>query len=101
MRGESVGTWGMTLSCLVVFMAGTAHSDEPQTPFQVKSRKAHDRVLVRFQGDRTLITVTSPSGIGGATITRQGERWPGGIVLRLRLSGMERLQIRNGQVGLS
>src|SRR4051812_15461865 len=43
----------------------------------------------------------SPSGIGGATITRQGERWPGVIVLRLRLSGMERLQVGNGRTILS
>jgi len=91
----------MTLACLIVFIAGTAHSEEPQSPFQVTTRKADDRVLVRLHGDQADFTVMSPSGIGGAAITREGERWPGSIILRLRLRGLERLRIGNGKVTLS
>ena len=92
---------GMTLTCLVVLMAGRAHSEEPLGRFQVTTRKADDRVTVGLQGDRAIFTVTSPSGIGGATITREGERWPGSIILRLHLRGLERLRIGNGKMILS
>ena len=90
-----------TLACLVVLMAGRAHSEEPLDRFQVTTRKADDRVLVQLQGDRAVFTVTSPSGIGGATITREGERWSGSIILRLRLRGLERLRIGTGKAILS
>ena len=92
---------GMTLTCLVVLMAGRAHSEEPSGRFQVATRKVDDRVTVGPQGDRVLFTVTSPSGIGGATITREGARWPGSIILRLHLRGLERLRIGSGKVNLS
>jgi hypothetical protein len=87
--------------CLVALAVGPAHPDEPQARFQIKTRKADDRVITEVQGDRVVLTIMSPSGIGGATITRQSERWPGMIVLRLRLSGLERLQVGNGKVTLS
>jgi hypothetical protein len=90
-----------TLACLVVLMAGRAHSEEPPGRFQVTTRKAEDRVTVGLHGDGAIFTVTSPSGIGGATITRAGERWPGSIILRLHLRGLERLRIGNGKVTLS
>jgi len=92
---------GMTVACLVVLMAGRAHSEEPLGRFLVTIRKADDRVLVRLDGERAIVTVTSPSGIGGATITREGERWPGSIVFRLRLRGLERLRIGTGKGTLS
>jgi len=92
---------GMTLACLVALIAGRAHSEEPPGRFRVTTRKADDRVTVGLQGDRTFFTVTSPSGIGGATITREGEGWSRSIILRLHLRGLERLQIGNGMVILS
>src|SRR4051794_20715125 len=98
MLDVNIGIRGMTLACLVVLIAGTAHTEEPRTPFRVTTRKPDDRVTVGLQGDRALFTVLSPSGIGGATITRQGKRWSGSMVHRLRLRGMERLRVGDGKV---
>jgi hypothetical protein len=86
---------------VILHTAGSARSDEPQTRFHVTTRKADDRVTTELSGDRVIFTVTSPSGIGSAAITRKGERWPGSMILRLRLTGMERLRIGNGKATLS
>jgi hypothetical protein len=91
----------VTYVCLVALAAGPARSDDAESRFQIKARKADDRVVAQLSGDRVVVTVMSPSGIGGATVTRRDERWPGAVVLRLRLSGMERLEVGNGRVLLS
>jgi hypothetical protein len=97
MRDANVKILVIALACLVVLMARTGHTEGPPPPFRVTTRKADDRVRVRIQGERAVLTVTSPSGIGGSKIANDGERWPGKIILRLRLHGLERLQIGNGK----
>jgi hypothetical protein len=87
----------MTVACLVMLTAGTARSEGPGGPFRVTTRKPDDRVMVSGQGERVVLTVTSPSGIGGSKVANEGERWPGKIILRLRLRGLERLQVGNGK----
>src|SRR4051794_37611180 len=101
MRNVDIGIRSMTLACLVVLLAGTAHTEEPRTQFRVTTCKSDDRVTVGLGEDRALFTVASPSGIGGATITREGERWPGSMIIRLRLRGMERLRVGDGRATLS
>jgi hypothetical protein len=97
----NLGIRNPSLAGLVLVMGGMAHAEEPGTPFRVTTRKAEDRLSIKRQGDRVVFTVLSASGIGGAAITRQDERWPGVVVLRMRLKGMERLQVGNGKVTLS
>jgi hypothetical protein len=82
----------------VVLMPGFDSADEPEARFRVITRKADDRVITRISGNHVIFTIISPTGIGGATITRVGERWSEVIDLRLRLRGMERLQVSNGMV---
>jgi hypothetical protein len=78
-----------------------ASADEPRVPFRVTTRKPDDRVAVHLLEDRATFTVTSPSGIGGATVTRNGDRWPAQVVLQHRLRGLEQLQVENGNVTLT
>jgi hypothetical protein len=85
---------------LALLLGRQAQSDNPQAPFQVTTRKPEDRVRVQHAGDQVVFTIESPSGIGGARITRGIERWPTAVVLRLRLRGLERLQTSNGTVTL-
>src|SRR4051812_42785385 len=92
---------GVIVACLSGIMAGTAHTEEPKAPFQVKTRKADDHVTARIQGDRAVLAVTPRSGIGGATIARQGERWQRAMIIRLQLRAMERLQVGNGRAMLT
>jgi hypothetical protein len=44
------------------------------------------------------LDVTSPSGIGGATIGLTKGKWPTTVILRLHLSGLESFAVSNGKV---
>jgi hypothetical protein len=66
---------------------------------EVTTRKREDQVTAQVKGDSVTYAVTSPSGIGGATITpRKG--WPGRVVLQLKLRGLESLVISSGRIEL-
>jgi hypothetical protein len=87
----------ITLAGLIVLVAGSCHDERPEARFRVTTRKAVDRVTVGIQRERAIVNVASPGGIGGSTIENVGERWPGEIILRLRLRGLEWLRVGNGK----
>ena len=58
-----------------------------------------DRATVTTEDGRAVIDVTSAGGIGGLTATA-GE-WPAEVVVRLRLRGLEGLEIRYGDVTIA
>ena len=68
--------------------------------FDIKCSKNGDAITVKTEGDKTILDITSLSGIGGATIERKAEHWPDRLVLRLRLLGLESLAISAGSVKL-
>lgn len=67
---------------------------------QVKATpgKTEDSVVVTTKRDATVLTVTSKSGIGGATLVRLGETWPTRIVIRLKLNNLESFGMSNGSI---
>ena len=58
--------------------------------------KHDDNVTVTSEDDHAVIDVTSFSGIGGMAAT--ADEWPEEVVVRLRLRGLEGLEIRYGDV---
>ena len=72
-----------------------------QPRFDITTKKSEDRVEVEVNGAATIFAVTSPSGIGGATINQKEGRWPENVVLRLWLGGLASLAISNGTVSLA
>ena len=58
--------------------------------------KDGDSVDVKVDKDRTLFDVKSPFGIGRASIDRRKPDWPSTVTVRLRLKGLEHLQIVAG-----
>jgi SAM-dependent methyltransferase len=66
---------------------------------QITTRKEEDKVTAQLKGDTVTYTITSPSGIGRATIA-PWKGWPNRIVFRLTLRGLESLSVSNGQVAL-
>jgi hypothetical protein len=50
--------------------------------FQVKVKKPADRVVAVKEKQRTVLLVTSPSGIGQATLTLKAGQWPDNVTLR-------------------
>ena len=60
--------------------------------FRIQCRKQADHVAVTVAADTTSFTVTSPSGIGSASIERTGPAWPASVILRLDLKGLEGIE---------
>ncbi len=53
------------------------------------------RVTVMDRGDTVQVDIASTRGIGRATLEREG-RWPGALILRLHLKGLEGLELMAG-----
>lgn len=87
---------------LLFLLAGpvVAAGGQP-TKFKVTTKKKDDAVEIRAEKDRTVFSVKCPSGIGQAVIAREGEDWPGSVVLRLHLKGLENFRVSNGTVALA
>ncbi|MBM4041158.1 MAG: hypothetical protein FJ290_21870 [Planctomycetes bacterium] len=68
---------------------------------EAKCEKEGDAVKVTVEGGKAILSVTSKSGIGRATVERKAERWPDELILRLHLRGLEALNIAAGDLRLS
>ena len=84
--------------CLTLFLivAGIV-AREPSAPLTIKMKRETDQVEIQVQQNRVVVSITSPSGISQASITRTGDKWPESVRLRLHLTGLERLQVSNGK----
>ncbi len=89
------------LGCHLAFPLPVQAADTPdiQRKGQITTRKPDDRVTVELKNEQATYTVTSRSGIGGATITPP-HGWPEKVVLRLNLRGLESLRIVTHTVDL-
>ena len=51
---------------------------------------------MRLMDDSLTVTVTSADGIGGLLLEPRGDGFPGRVVVRLQLRGLERVTVRSG-----
>lgn len=72
-------------------------ADEPL--FRVTTKRDNDKVEITVEKDKAVVSIRSPSGISQAIIACDG-KWPGTVMLRLHLHGLEQLKITNGTVTL-
>lgn len=86
------------LLALVVSVLTVAADDSP--PFKVTTKRADDRVDVKVEKGKVIVSVHSPFGISHAVIERAGEAWPDAVVLRLHLKGLENFKVTGGKVKL-
>ena len=82
------------------------HSDPPATAggeaaWQINLKKKDDKVAIAIDGEKTIFTITSPSGIGSATVGPKSKQWPATVVVRLHLRGLESFAVSNGTVKVS
>ncbi|NTU63893.1 MAG: hypothetical protein HGB05_10960, partial [Chloroflexi bacterium] len=54
------------------------------------------RITFNTTSDLLLIDITSPTGIGSATIEKTAGQWPPRVVMRLRVKGLESFKFRYG-----
>jgi hypothetical protein len=71
--------------------------DAETTPFIIRCERAEDKITVAKEDFGQTLTVTSPRGIGRATITRRGETWPNPLKFRFNLKALEGLTVDTGK----
>lgn len=86
------------LVVLAVTVTTTAADDTP--PFKITTKRDNDRVEVKADKNKAILSIRSPFGISNAAIERTDEKWPEAVVLRLHLKGLENFQVSNGKVKL-
>lgn len=97
-----MGTWRcVRVAFLICALLDDTLAAAEQIGFEITTKKTADRVEVQTQGGATTWTITSPSGIGAATLATRTGKWPEKIVLRLRLKGLEKLTLSNGTMTLA
>lgn len=75
-----------------------AQSGEPF--FQVTVGNLDDQIKILTQDDQTVIDISSPSGIGSATLELESGTMPEEMILRLHLRGLEQLRLTSPQTSL-
>jgi hypothetical protein len=83
---------------LLVLLTATAVAAAPA--LRAELRKADDAATVTEADGTVIVTITSASGIGGATLTRGDQAWPARLVVRLRLRMLEHVAVKAGAVAL-
>ncbi len=66
-------------------------------PFQATTHRA-DRIRFVVDRAKTIVDISSPSGIGRSSLRRESRQWPDSVVVRLHLNGLERFAVSNGEV---
>jgi len=64
--------------------------------FRYTPLKGDPQIVFTTSNELLLIDITSPTGIGGATIDKTAGQWPPKIILRLHLKGLEDFKFKYG-----
>ena len=75
---------GMLL--VAALIVGQPDREAKEPTYKVKVHKAADSVVAQKEKDRTVLVVTSESGIGGADILLASGEWPENVTLRFLYS---------------
>lgn len=73
--------------------------DQPLEGWKVDYAKEEDRLKIVPLKEGVVLEISSPRGIGRATVERTAGPWPKKVVLRLYLKGLESLRVEVGQWG--
>jgi hypothetical protein len=87
----------LTSGLLALAVTATTGFANGTPPFKVTTSRGDDRVEVKFEKGKAVISVHSPFGISQAVIERQQNTWPRAVVLRLHLKGLEHFRASNGR----
>jgi hypothetical protein len=71
--------------------------DAEVRPFDIRCQRAEDIIVAGKEDFGQVLTVTSPRGIGRATITLRADAWPNPLKLRFKLKGLEGLTVDTGK----
>ena len=92
--------WILITATLVGITTDSLADNETPPKFKITTKRDTDKVEVKAEHDKTVVSVSSPFGISQATIERTGDKWPDAVLLRLHLQGLESFRVSNGKVTL-
>jgi len=69
---------------LAIILSGCAGYSAKTAAYEITTREAQDSIQPLVRGDTTIFVVTSPSGIGGATIQVNDGNWPAKTIVSFR-----------------
>jgi hypothetical protein len=101
--GARQDRWGVSKKPVLMFLvflgvaATVLNAGNSTAPFKITTKRKDDRVEVRADGDRAVLSVKSPFGISKAEVERLQEKWPKAVVLRLHLTGLSTFRVSNGK----
>ncbi len=73
-------------------------AEDPQ--FKITTNRDNDKVEVKVEKDKTVVSVHSPFGISQTVIERTDGNWSDIVMLRLHLKGLENFKVSTGKVTL-
>jgi hypothetical protein len=102
-KGKPLGRANVETTALAVLALDTVAlaADDHARKFKITTRRKDDSVKVQEDKAKVVFIVKSPFGISQAVIERRGEKWPGAVVLRLHLKGLESFRASNGKVTIN
>jgi hypothetical protein len=81
---------------IFVMLISIAQAGLPAPPPKVELKKPGDSAAIAVTGNVMVVSITSETGIGEATLTRTGDKWPARIVIRLGVRSLESFDMQNG-----
>ncbi|RCS43916.1 hypothetical protein DTL42_18175 [Bremerella cremea] len=93
------GVEGPTRWIVEVTKLKAATAEQETAPKQDGLSAVVSKGKVKFlqHAEATIFDITSEKGIGTATIHRTADHWPGQVLVRLHLKGLESLQVSNAK----
>ena len=91
-------TSNLVVIATILSMGCASAADD--SPFKITTKRDDDKVEVRVENGKTVISVHSPFGISQAIIERNEKNWPDTVMLRLHLKGLENFKVTIGKVTL-
>ena len=73
-------------------------AEDPQ--FKITTNRDNDKLEVKVEKDKTVVSVHSPFGISQTVIERTDGNWSDIVMLRLHLKGLENFKVSTGKVTL-
>jgi hypothetical protein len=96
LEGDAASAMDLLLGRLSGVRRVMEKAADASVSFEVTARRDDSQVRFVTEGTTTVIHVDSEFGIDRATVRRKGEQWPGPMVVRLHLKGLESFQVGNG-----
>ncbi len=89
----------LVIVAVTILSVGCTNSVE-QPQFKITTKRDNDKIEVKAESDKAIISIHSPFGISQAVIERTDKKWPETVMLRLHLKGLENFKVTNGKVTL-